>query len=106
LYESPFVQGIRERSVELYRRHTGRRAHGFREPRCGAQAVNDPTLEQIVISARLRHKADSGFLYSVFSREISGELALNKRRDQSCDCFTLLIFALHVSSQPRTGKSP
>ena len=104
LHESPFVQGIRERGVELYRRHGRRRAWISRAALWGANA-NDLTLEQIVISARLRHKA--GFLYSVFSREISGVLAHQQETGSELRLLHTADFRVtHVSSQPRTGKSP
>jgi len=109
LYESPFARGIRDRAVELQRRHSWKTGGSGERliPRAALWGANagDAALVRIDFNSVCAQGATPGFVYSIRSREISGVLA---HQEESGAEFRLLHTSdyrvSHISSNPVTGK--
>ena len=109
LYESPFVRGIRDRAIELHRRHSWKSGGSGERmiPRAALWGANasDPALVQIHFNSIAAQGGAAGFVYSVFSREISGVLAHQEGTGSELRLLHTADFQVtHVSSQAGTGR--
>lgn len=109
LHESPFARGIRDRALELQRRHAWKTG-GSEErmiPRAalwGAGAGN-PAMVRIDFNSVAAQGGAPGILYSVISREISGVLAHQEGNGAELRLLHTADFRVtHVASQPGTGR--
>jgi hypothetical protein len=108
-YESTFVQGIRDRALELYRRNAWKTgaSDGKMVSRAALWGANpkEPNLVRIQFNSVSPRGEGDGFVYSIVSPEISGVLA---RKEDIGSELRLLHTAdfrvLQVASQPGTGK--
>src|SRR5215469_15297606 len=109
LYDSTFVEGMRDRAAQLFRRNSWK--SGGTEGRMisrsalwGADA-RDPALFRVQFNAVAQRGERDGFLYSITSPEISGVLA---RKEDTAAELRLLHTAdfrvQHIASQPGTGR--
>lgn len=109
LYESTFARGIRDRAVELHRRHSWKSGQSGERmvPRAALWGANatDPSLVRIDFNSVAAHGTEPGFVYSIISREISGVLALQERSGAELRLLHTADFRVtHLSSQPGTGR--
>lgn len=108
-HESKFVQGVRDRAMELYRRHSWKAgdSDGKMIPRAalwGANARN-PELAKIEVNSISPRGEGDGFVYSVFSREISGVLAYKEKSQAELRLLHTPDFRItQVNSEPGTGR--
>ena len=109
LYDSTFVEGMRDRAAQLFRRNSWK--SGGTEGRMisrsalwGADA-RDPALFRVQFNAIAPRGERDGFLYSITSPEISGVLA---RKEDTAAELRLLHTAdfrvQQIASQPGTGR--
>ena len=108
-YESKFVQGVRDRAVELYRRHSWKTgdSDGKMIPRAALWGANsrNPELAKIEVNSVSPRGEGDGFVYSVFSREISGVLAYKEEPQAELRLLHTADFRVtQVNSEPGTGR--
>jgi hypothetical protein len=110
LYESPFARGIRDRAMELHRRHSWKSGGGSGDrmiPRAALWGANagDPSLVRIDFNSIAPQGVTPGFIYSIISREISGVLALQEESGSELRLLHTADYRVtHVASQPDTGR--
>jgi len=108
-YESKFVQGVRDRAVELYRRHSWKAgdSDGKMIPRAalwGANARN-PELARIEVNCISPRGEGDGFTFSVVSREISGVLAYKEEAQAELRLLHTADYRItQVISEAGTGR--
>jgi hypothetical protein len=108
-YESTFVQGIRTRALELYRRNAWKTgaSDGKMVPRAALWGANpqEPSLVRIQFNSISPRGEGDGFVYSIVSPEISGVLACKEGTGSELRLLHTADFrVLQVASQPDTGK--
>jgi len=109
LYDSAFVEGMRDRAMQLFRRNSWKAggAHGRMISRSALWGADprDPALFRVQFNSIAPRGEGDGFIYSIVSPEISGVLA---RKEDAAAELRLLHTAdfrvLQVASQPRTGR--
>jgi hypothetical protein len=109
LHDSPFVRGVRDRALELLRRHSWKSGGSAERmiPRAALWGAGGDaaTLARIDFNSVSPQGAAPGFVYSIHSQEISGVLA---HQEASGAELRLLHTAdyriMHVCSQTATGR--
>lgn len=109
LYDSTFVQGMRDRALQLFRRNSWK-AGGSDGKMVSRSALwgtdpRDPALFRVQFNSIARRGEEDGFLYSISSPEISGVLALKEETAAELRLLHTAEFrVLQVASQPGTGR--
>jgi hypothetical protein len=108
-YESTFVQGIRDRALELYRRNAWKTgaSDGKMVSRAALWGANpkEPNLVRIQFNSISPRGEGDGFVYSIASPEISGVLACKEEIGSELRLLHTADFrVLQVASQLGTGK--
>jgi len=109
VYDSTFVEAMRDRALQLYRRNSWKAggADGRMISRSALWGADpkDPALFLVQFNSITPRGEGDGFLYSILSPEISGVLA---RKEDTAAELRLLHTAefrvLQVASQPGTGR--
>jgi len=108
-YESTFVQGIRDRALELYRRNAWKTgaSDGKMVSRAALWGANpkEPHLVRIQFNSISPRGEGDGFVYSIVSPEISGVLACKEDIGSELRLLHTADFrVLQVASQSGTGN--
>lgn len=110
LYESPFVQGIRDRAFELQRRHSWKMGSVEDDrliPRASLWGTGSSgkTLERIDFNCVCPQGGVPGIVYTIRSPQISGVLALQTESGAEFRLLHTSDFRVsHIASHPRTGR--
>jgi len=109
LHESPFVRGIRDRALELLRRHSWKSGGSAERliPRAALWGAGggDASLAKIDFNSVSAQGGTPGFVYSIISREISGVLAHQEVTGAELRLLHTADYRItHLCSQPGTGR--
>ena len=109
LHDSTFVEGMRDRALQLFRRNSWKT--GGSEGRMVARSAlwgaepKDPAYFKVHFNSVVPRGEGDGFVYSIFSPEISGVLALKEDTSAELRLLHTADFRIvQVASQTGTGR--